>query len=765
MNEEILKRLQKGELKLEDLFNNKSYFFESFYDEYEVLTNPYYNGENLKLTIINDNGNFKINDNYIIFLKCKNLINKRNIMFMTKKNPSFYKKMIENNFHYLDFFRVKNFYQNFLKNKRLLSIKKDANNLLNLIEKEQDIAVLKDNIKEFFKENNILDTDIFVDIDENEINEKNRGLLISSIKELENKYNPLNFLDLPIEKIEDVINKKEIKHNYESIISKRISGNYGKMLTKRSYEIIHQLAKIGVDQREFHKNFSKKISVYKNEKDLEDGLEKYFKTKVGWTKEAYLEKIREYENNNNNNNNKVNYFLKNEKMVIRIKDYNESAFFGSNNWCISYNKYDFENYVENKDAMQIFVFDFKLKPENSLSMIGFTIEKKGNITYAHDKLDECCLKTVKENKLFDEIKENKEKLIVKSNDLINLASFDKENMFFNLLKNETIKNLESIEYKIRSLPDEFHLNIIKRILNDKEMDLEQNLHYIPELFRKDSKGNDLVLSFIKNKIKKMEADDKIFLFRSVLTNMANLNDKEVENLFLIMSKSKEEFKESLSINSDSRMVKKAVYSGEYESVKLFFGYFNQNRDSKENNTVFKSIKNKEIKEKLFNIIIEKEIKYYPEIVLLFQDDDLKKYGNGKEIDHLNKIIRTADDVEKILNKIDLRKNKIVFDVVKNKIKEKDVLIDFSKINSNEIFLELKEKGIFSKKDYDEFIFYKLEEFDYELKVDKKFIKSAEDFLERIDKKEYNEHIEQRKSVIRTYKRKWKVTETKKRISP
>lgn len=729
MKKEIENKLISGNLSLSDLFNNNSYFFQSMYDKYEILSNPYYNGENFKLTIINDNGKYKIEDNYLTFLQCKKLINKREIMFLTKKNPSFYKKMIENNFHYLDFFRVKDFYENFIKNKHLLNLNKETNSLLDFIKSTSSIEYLESNIKNFFYRYNIKDSNIYIDIDKKTINEENRKDIVSLIKKLNENYNPLSFLDLPIEEIEDIINQKKIGYNYNSIITKRLSGNYKKMINDNSYEIIYELAKIGVTHDIFYNEFSKKISIYKNSKELEDGLKKYFYSKVGWSIESYLNKIKEYEENNE----KLNYYLEDNKIILRVKNYKESIFFGSNNWCISYNEYDFNNYVKNKKSIQIFVFDFNLTPENDSSMIGFTVGKNGYITDAHDKFDKNIIIETKESEILNNIKKKIDKVVINSDDLICLNNFEEyKDLYYSLLKKE-IKmdnDFNIINEKKALLPDYFYFDIIENLLEDRDISFDKNLAYLPSLFKPNRKRNDNIINYLKNNIDKENNFNRIFIFKALLSNTNSLKEYQLDNVVSILLNYKEDLSKAISSENDKNIIKKIVESRELETTKLYFCFFSDNKNVEENNKIFKSIKNEEIKKELFNLIIRKELNFYPEILLTFQDDDLKKYGKNEKLN--NDCFNYASDIEKILNAIDFKKHSIFLENIVEKIKENKINLSYENLNSSKVFLFLKEKNIFKQKDYECFLYNKLGEFNNSFLIDKNFIKDAELLLKNSD---------------------------------
>lgn len=69
--------------------------------------------------------------------------------------------------------------------------------------------------------------------------------------------------------------------------------------------------------------------------------------------------------------------------IVHVVSYHDSQILGAlTDWCISQHKCSWEQYVENKNNFQIFIYDFTRKPFDELSITGSTweINKKG---YCH----------------------------------------------------------------------------------------------------------------------------------------------------------------------------------------------------------------------------------------------------------------------------------------------------------------------------------------------------------------------------------------------
>lgn len=74
-------------------------------------------------------------------------------------------------------------------------------------------------------------------------------------------------------------------------------------------------------------------------------------------------------------------------LILKINDYKASSILGSASWCISRNENYFKNYTEN-DNSQYFIYDFSKDSSDNDSMIGITLDKKGEKTAMHYKNDD-----------------------------------------------------------------------------------------------------------------------------------------------------------------------------------------------------------------------------------------------------------------------------------------------------------------------------------------------------------------------------------------
>lgn len=160
--------------------------------------------------------------------------------------------------------------------------------------------------------------------------------------------------------------------------------------------------------RESIQNDLRKIASFRTSKELNSSLSKIIEN-IKINKEDIIQKIED-----ENINAEITYDS-GDKLIVKINDFEASQKLGSSQWCISYNEYDYDNYLSYDDELisdldnyddcydrnnlddsylsthvlgsHFFVWDFNKNPDDPESLIAFTVKPNGSISDAHDKND------------------------------------------------------------------------------------------------------------------------------------------------------------------------------------------------------------------------------------------------------------------------------------------------------------------------------------------------------------------------------------------
>lgn len=127
-------------------------------------------------------------------------------------------------------------------------------------------------------------------------------------------------------------------------------------------------------------NFIRKMSTIDDCDEILKQMSALCDIHFSWSRESLLD----YINTSNSLKCEVIYD-KDNFMILSVKDYETiKRLAKTTNWCISKNKRYWNDYIEHRhDSVQYVIFDFNLKEDDELSIVGFTVGKKQGITHAH----------------------------------------------------------------------------------------------------------------------------------------------------------------------------------------------------------------------------------------------------------------------------------------------------------------------------------------------------------------------------------------------
>lgn len=304
------------------------------------------------------------------------------LKYITRKHPSIYKAMNKKKYlpYTIEFLDA--FIKDITDNKFLFSMTNLFKNL------ETDVKYNPNKVIENYYHYNLNDLNenktymqLFFHLtsDERRSEPEHFSKILKIFKDIETQNNIPNIIEkYSPEKIGDIISLRKMEHQYNLILSSKLTEKNKTLFDNDSLFLLKELTKEGLTAKNFHKDFAKKISKFKDQKSLHDGLTLFSLRFRGWEKTLYTEKIEKYGSTYRETND--------NKIIVQIDDYNTSSKLGASSWCISTDEYWFDDYTDNYQR-QYFVFDFNKEANDPNSMIGITVNYQGNICNAHNKND------------------------------------------------------------------------------------------------------------------------------------------------------------------------------------------------------------------------------------------------------------------------------------------------------------------------------------------------------------------------------------------
>lgn len=181
-----------------------------------------------------------------------------------------------------------------------------------------------------------------------------------------------------LEELDDNMNKIIKDHKVHQFAHSISSNKYNHLYNDESYMIIREIYEIGLKEDIFQDYIGKKIAAYKTPEAFNQGLRKFNAMFNDFSPESILNKIKAAG---------AKLVLSNDDLIIvEIDKYEQSKTLGSAAWCIVREEGYFNSYTRN-EKKQYIAFDFTKSSTNIESMIGITLDKKGEYHAAHYKDD------------------------------------------------------------------------------------------------------------------------------------------------------------------------------------------------------------------------------------------------------------------------------------------------------------------------------------------------------------------------------------------
>lgn len=435
-------------------------------------------------------------------------------------------------------------------------------------------------------------------------------------------------------------------------------------------------------KREYIQDNLRKIASFNSSEDLNSALSKIIDN-IKITKNEIIKKIKE------KNLDAEIAFQNDDKLIVKINDYDASKELGSSQWCISYNEdyyyeylnydntqiSDLNNYDDCYDSKNIeqnyintyiegnhfFVWDFKKDSDDSESLIAFTLKPNGTISDAHDKndkslfsfsdsafllTDSCIINSIK-NTIYENQERSKD-LIERSDILDNPIHLLHNSPFplvtyYELLKKMNKTEIKDFIFRVNQI------NIPKKIIELTEKNYE-DFGY--------NKKTDIVKSFIW-------FADYIDYVKKIEQKISEKNDFENEYC-----------DDEFDNDEDEKFEFNIYFDNKKEILKNDFIYKVIN-DMNENER-FLLFKNK----KIINLIEERAK------IETYQNDEfiLTLFQNYKYFENIKFRNYDFDDLRRISLKINISKLKEKFEKIQT-LDEKESISMANMINNNSNYIE------------------------------------------------------------------------------
>jgi hypothetical protein len=218
--------------------------------------------------------------------------------------------------------------------------------------------------------------------------------------------------DVPMENIDDMIANAAYDNEIECYRKSFMSKKYDTLVNDDTHNLFKTIFELKLRHEVVQEGIINKIAGFESSDDFNNGLSIFINNMNNFDLETYLERISTL--------NVSTIYNEDNKLIVKIKDYDASKQIGSPSWCISRHESYYNNY--SKDREQYFVYDFNIKSTSKECIVGITLNKNGDVYASHYKDDN----NVEDNSLLNALKS-----IIIPNDLENFALSSENKGFSN----------------------------------------------------------------------------------------------------------------------------------------------------------------------------------------------------------------------------------------------------------------------------------------------------------------------------------------------
>lgn len=185
------------------------------------------------------------------------------------------------------------------------------------------------------------------------------------------------------DKIAAIIEFNNLKKYAHSISNKK----YRHLYNDESYAIFRELKENNVSEQQLQDLIGRKMAAYQSSEMFNEALKATLNTFLGFDRNIISKKVRDL--------NATILSEDNNKLVIKIDNYEQSKALGSSSWCIVREELYFNTYTRSGQS-QYFIYDFNKASYDNNCMIGVTFDREGEIYAAHSKDDTALTKEQKQ---------------------------------------------------------------------------------------------------------------------------------------------------------------------------------------------------------------------------------------------------------------------------------------------------------------------------------------------------------------------------------
>lgn len=270
------------------------------------------------------------------------------------------------------------------------------------------------------------------------------------------KFDPYDSFDI-VEKFYDLVRKSLFKVQSDAFINSLKTQKYKHLFNDNIEREIYIILENGISIISLKEHFFKKIARINSSEELLKNLIQFKNKNIHWSKEYYLDRIRDKKLKVNINENK-------NSLMIEILNYKACKELGPQSWCIVEDK-DYFKYYKNKYNRQYIYFNFDLPISNNNSIIGFTVNCFGKITESFLKNNNTTPKKIRK----------KFKFLEENHQIILNYLHNSNNPIEKIIKNKAVEYIDAFFYTIPFQKQSFFYSFQKISPKNKTFD---NLFFI-----------------------------------------------------------------------------------------------------------------------------------------------------------------------------------------------------------------------------------------------------------------------------------------------
>lgn len=203
----------------------------------------------------------------------------------------------------------------------------------------------------------------------------------------QNNFDITDYKGVHFERVDDKMHSIIEDHKIKQYAHAISSNKYEHLYNNETYEIFRELYDKKIETSYIQDNIGRKIAAFKTPEEFNNALMNVYDRFNDLTLQKIEIKAREegIEIISSADN----------KLYLKIENFEQSKALGSSSWCIARDDYYFDSYTR-EGKNQYFLYDFNKNSKDNSSLIGITLDRKGDHYASHyrndDQLDDSDLR-------------------------------------------------------------------------------------------------------------------------------------------------------------------------------------------------------------------------------------------------------------------------------------------------------------------------------------------------------------------------------------